>query len=121
MSPLTGMAAKVAQAIEKFGAPVTLIGSAPSVYDPATDTWSGSAGADQTGQGIQVKDDPERFQSLGLVMQNPITLAVNAAGINKPVVGNRFIWSATTYTIVSVEPIGLDGDPIVYTVIGNQG
>jgi hypothetical protein len=43
------------------GAPVTFSRGAGSVYDPATDTYTGGTATTATGSAVQVRGDVDRF------------------------------------------------------------
>jgi len=112
---------RVLNAIKKHGSDVTFPGAISGTYDPATDTWSGGApGAAVVGKAVQTKDDPERFQALGLVLTNPVTLMIAAKGLGvTPAPGQSMTWAGKTYSIVDVESVGPSGEAIYYSVTGS--
>jgi hypothetical protein len=124
----TKYAADAADALEMIaeaGATVTFPGAVPGtpgVYDPLTGTWSGGTGAtDATGSAVQIEDDPERFQSIGLVLVNPITLLIAAKNLAiTPAPGMLFLWASRMYMVKDVEAVDPAGDgAVLYTVIGS--
>lgn len=106
--------------IKRKGGPVTFPGGGAPVYDPATDTWSGGAASAAVGRAVQVPGDPDRMSAMGLVLVNPVTLLVAAAGLAiVPTPGGTFTWAGKTYTIKFVEPVAPDGAAIIYTMVGD--
>lgn len=125
------LAQRTLAAIERNGGTVTFLGAdvpaGPPVYDPETDEFtgggSGSSEENVTGRAVQITGDPDRFAALGLVLENPVTLAVAAHGLGiTPTVGESFVWpeDGTTYVIKDPQDIGLDGDPILWIVTGDS-
>lgn len=118
---MTALATKVLAAITKHGGVVTFPGTdAGGTYDPATDTWTANpGGADAEGRAIQKKDDPERFQAMGLTMANAVTLLIAADGLAvTPAPLMTFSWAGITYTVRSVEPMAPKGVALYYEVTG---
>ncbi|HXH43299.1 MAG TPA: hypothetical protein VNK51_05545 [Bradyrhizobium sp.] len=109
-------------AITKKGAAVTFPGAATgaSIYDPATDTWTGGTSADPTGRAVQVQSDVDRFKALGLVLNNPVTLLIAAPGLAvTPAPGMTFTWAEKNYVIRDIEETVPDGKvAILYKVTG---
>lgn len=121
MGKYDAIAQRALETITKKGGPVTFPGAGtPAVYDPATDTWSGGSSSVATGRAVQIESDPDRFAALKLVLTNPVTLMIAAAGLSvTPAPGMQMTWAGTTYAIKDVDPIAPDGTPIIYTVIGS--
>jgi hypothetical protein len=115
------LATRILAAITKHGGVVTFPGTTGgATYNPVTDTWSGGTpGAAATGRAIQKKDDPERFQAMGLTMANAITLLVAAEGLAvTPAPGMAFQWAGKTYTALAVEPMAPQGTALYYEMTG---
>lgn len=127
MSVYDGVATRALRTITAKGAAVTFpganVGGSAPVYDPATDTFSGgSAGAQVVGRAVQIESDPDRFRALNLVLVNPVTLMIAAAGLAvTPALGMQFAWAGITYTIKDKDEVAPDGTPIIYIVTGTAG
>lgn len=107
--------------IGKKGTDVTFpgTGSSGDIYDPFTETWSGTGTADASSKAVQIQGDPDRFASLSLSMVNAVTLMVAASGLAVvPTAGMAMEFAGVTYTVKDVDPVAPDGTPIIYTVIG---
>lgn len=117
----------VLEAITEDGGDVVFPGAIPGTppaYNELTGVWTGGTDAtDVTGKALQIEDDPMRFQGLGLVTSNPITLLIAAKNLGiRPVPGMVFRFGGTTYTIANggVEALDPAGDgPIYYDVVGS--
>lgn len=125
MSIYDAVAERALAQITKKGGVVTFPGAnvgTPQTYDPATDTYSGGTPpSDATGRAVQIEGDPDRFKTLGLVLVNPVTLMIAAAGLGvTPAPGMLMSWGGKNYNIKDVDPVMPDGvTPIIYTVIGS--
>lgn len=122
MGKYDAVAQRALATIAKSGAPVTFPGAGTAgTYDPLTDTWSGgAAGTDVVGRAVQIEGDVDRFATLKLVLNNPVTLMVAAAGLAvTPAIGMPFVWAGITYTIKDLEDVAPDGTPIIYTITGD--
>lgn len=119
MPAFDALTTRVLNAITDKGQDVTFPGTGTPVYDPATDTWSGSGGSDVKGKAVQTRSDPDKLKAANLVLLNPVTLMVAGSGLGiVPEPGMSFSWSGKTYTARLVDPHGPDGTPIYYTVTG---
>ena len=112
--------------ITEAGAVVTFPGAVPGTagtHDPATDTWGGgTAATDATGRGIEIPGDPDTYRTLSLIQSNPVTLLLAASGVTiTPRAGMPFVWPAggTPYTVRLATPMGPDGTPILWTLVGS--
>ena len=122
MGQYDAVAQRALAAIAKKGGAVTFPGTGTAgTYNPLTDTWSGgSAGADVVGRAVQIEGDLDRFAALKLVLSNPVTLMIAAAGLTvTPAIGMPFIWAGVRYTIKDKDEVAPDGTPILYTVTGD--
>lgn len=84
------------------------------------DAWTGgSIAAATSGRAIEIPGDPDEYRALGLVESNPVTVIVAANGLSiTPKPGTRFTWVAKTYTVKTAVPVGPDGQPIIWTLVG---
>jgi hypothetical protein len=115
------LASRILAAITKHGGVVTFPGTnAGGSYNEVTGVWTPAApGANATGRAIQKKDDPERFQAMGLTMANAVTLLVAAEGLTvTPAPGMAFQWAGKSYTAHAVEPMAPQGTPLYYELTG---
>lgn len=119
MGQYDAVATRTLAAITKKGAAVLFGVAAGNVYNPLTDTWSGGTVSFATGRAVEIPGDPNRFQALGLVLTNPVTLLVAAQGLTiEPAPGMSLTWGGVGYTIMNVDRVAPDGETLLlYTVI----
>jgi len=103
--------------IAAAGAPVTFT-KATSTYDPATDTQTAGADSTVAGQAIRLPADPIKYQSLGLVQREAVTLLFAPTTIGQlPTLSASVTWNSLAYTVRDVEPLALDGTAILATIV----
>jgi hypothetical protein len=91
------------------------------IYDPATDTWSGSTSALATGRAVQIANDLQQVVALGLVAEKTVTLLAAAKSLTvEPKKGMVLTWSdGVSYSIDDVQSVAPDGTPILYTIVAS--
>lgn len=116
--------------IKKKGAAVKFPGAAPGVYDPITNTWSGSVTGDVYGQAVQIEGDPDTLKALELIGVDNVSLLVGNEFRDAPTGGSvidftprapmTFEWpvGGTAYTIRKADDVAPDGTSIVYELVG---
>lgn len=125
MSKYAGNATRALAAIERKGADVSFgTTTGTPIYDPATDTFSGSSAALANGKAVQIDNDLQQLVALSLVTEKTVTLLVAAKGLAvAPKKGMVMTWSGLDYSVDDaqvVAPAGTVVDvPILYTVVAS--
>lgn len=115
------MSARTLAMIRRKGAVVQFPGVTPRIHNPLTATWTGGLPTLDQGFAVQIEGDPDRFNSLSLVLKDPVTLLVAASGLSTvPKPGLPITWAGLTYTIKDVNPTAPDGVAIVYEITGSR-
>lgn len=107
-------------AIARKGSTFTLgTTSGTPIYDPATDSWSGSTSALATGRAVQIANNLQQLVALNLVTEKTITLLAAAKGLTvEPKKGMVLTWAdGVAYSIEDVQSVAPDGPPIIYTIV----
>lgn len=120
MSDYAADAADVLATLAEEGGPVTLYSATPRQYNEDTGQWIGGDPISTTSSAIQLEDNPMRLQTRNLVISNPLTLMMAAAGMAfAPAPLMTVQWGDRVATVRDVEPFVPDGrTPIYYTVTG---
>lgn len=102
------------------GATVTFTHT-PKEYDGATDTWVDGAPVTLAVPAIEDDGEADQFAAGGLTLRNPVTLIVDAAGLEgaTPAPGWGMSWAGQDYTVATAKPRTLDGSPIAWRVTGS--
>jgi hypothetical protein len=70
------------------------------------------------GKAVQIESDPQRLAARNLVLTDPLTLLVAAAGLSVvPTPGMTEGWAGVERTIKDVETVAPDGTPILYVIV----
>lgn len=101
----------------------TVVFTAPGVgrvFNEDTREWEGGIDETATGYAVELPDQLERYISLGLTLNDPVTLLVSKMTLT-PAPGMTFVWAGRTYTVKPpVDHVAPIGGPIVSTVIGDR-
>jgi len=107
--------------IREAGAPVTFTFAVAGTHSPSTGTFTGGSTTSVDGDAIRMPGDVRRYAALGLTEREAITLlfAPTTFAAN-PEVGATFTFGGDTFTIATCDPLALDGDTMLVTVVGRR-
>lgn len=104
--------------LTEAGESVTFTVTNPGTLDEATGLYSSGSTSTMAGYAVQEGGNLRRYQALGLVQENPVTLlfAPSTYG-NVPSLGATVSWNSTTYRVRDVEVITPNATAILSRVI----
>jgi hypothetical protein len=122
VSDYAATAARAAATLDRKGAAVSFTAEKVGrVYDEDTGLWTEGADVTDNGFAVELPDQMERYQRLGLSLNDPVTLVVSKLSALTPAPGMKMAWAGRTYTVrPPVDHVAPDGGPIISTVIGDR-
>lgn len=103
---------------------VTFTRTIPGTYNAATDSWVGASTSSITGNAIQVKGDPQRYEALGLTLSTMPTLLFAPTGYPLRAFTPEFVmpgdyveWNGILATVKDVSTVSPDGTVVIARII----